>query len=324
MVRWLAVLGVVTAAFTVLPQAQAVEQGLAGIRLGQPALDLLDLKPYGPPQFLGPVGAVTTWGIKPPETATPVGGAPAGITPGYGPAPTPAAGGGARISLGSRPGPLGGLQFGFGAGRRATPSPAAPAAPLARPPALQFGFGASRTSQTPTLGAAQPRAVPSAALAGEGGGPIYWLYSFGSTQVAVGIDADGKVSSIVLSGPSYPAAKTEGGVRLGDSYTSVLDKYGFPDSTQNIGVGLVLQYASPGLTLTLQNMRVRVIALARPAPVGEAVPGRPGAPTAPPGGYGVRALGAATQPPIGPATTAGTRTRVPPRLRIHLGGRSRY
>ena len=305
MVRRLAVLAVVTAALALvaLPQAQAIEQGLAGIRLGQPALDLLDLKPYGPPQFIGPVGAVTTWGIVAPEATMPAGTVPGG---GYGAAPmapgvprtaTPTLGGrrtgvpgGLRISLGGRGG------FGSSA-----------AAPTPRPPG--FGLG---------LGAAQPLAAPAAAFAGAGGGPIYWLYSQGGAQVAVGIDPDGKVSSIVVSGRSYPAAKTEGGVRLGDSYTSVLDKYGFPDSTQNAGGGLVLQYANAGLTFTLQSMRVQTIALATPAFSGGVVPGTPGRPAAPPAGYGARALGAAAAPRAGSASGART---APPRLRIRLGGR---
>jgi len=302
MVRRLAVLAVVTAALALvaLPQAQAIEQGLAGIRLGQPALDLLDLQPYGPPQFIGPVGAVTTWGIAAPEPTMPAGPVPGGgygaapMAPGVPRTPTPTLGG-------QRTGMLGGLRISLGGRGGFGASAATPAAP---PGALG--------------GVARPLAAPSAASAGEGGGPIYWLYHQGGAQVAVGIDPDGKVSSIVVSGRSYPAAKTEGGVRLGDSYTSVLDKYGFPDSTQNAGGGLVLQYANAGLTLTLQSMRVQTIALARPASSGGVVPGTPGRPAAPPAGYGARALGAAAAPRAG---SAGAAARTSPRLRIRLGGR---
>jgi hypothetical protein len=123
----------------------------------------------------------------------------------------------------------------------------------------------------------------------------------GGAQVVAGIEPSGKVHSIILSGQSYPAAKTEGGVRLGDSYTSVLDKYGFPDSTRNVGDALVLGYGNAGLTLTLRNMRVQTIALAKPTPLGAMAPGGAATPAGRARGVGLRPLGAAR--PAAPATT---------------------
>jgi len=305
MVRRLAVLGLLAASWALLaPRANAVESGLAGVRLDQRALDLLDLQGYGPPEFFGPLGMVTTWGIAQP--AAPTGGAPSG---GYGAstglgglgsagAPRPVAPG-AALGGASSGGPR--LRFGLGGGaRRSTSSAAAP-------------------SYVPTAAPAARPATPLAqAEAGEGG-TVYWLYrKSGGVQVVVGISPSGKVNSVVLSGPSYPAAKTEGGVRLGDTYTAVLDKYGFPDGTQNVGTGLVLRYANAGLTLTLVNMRVQTIALARSEGALAPSPGRPVAPT--------RGYGAAAARPALPRTAASGASAIAggssrPRLRLGLGRR---
>ena len=316
MVRRLTVLGLIAAAFALLlPQAGALELGLAGIRLNQRALELLDLKGYGSPLFMGPVGAVTMWGVAPVETPAPGGGYGAA---GYAP-PAPGATPTARTS-----------PFAFmspvtpGTGYQ-QPSAAAPALPGALG-ALRFGFGrrsAGAASAAAPL-AARPAAQPMAAAMAGTGGTIYWLYVMpGWTQVVAGIDASGRVSSIIVSGKSYPAAKTEGGVGLGDSYTSVLDRYGFPDTTQNVGDALVLGYRNAGLTLTLRNMRVQTIALAKPELLGEAAPGGAAVPMAPALGFGIGAQPAVRARPGAAAVApgAGARGRLPQGFRLGFGRR---
>lgn len=344
MVRRLGVLGLIAVAFALLPQAYATELGLAGIRLDQRALDLIDLPVYGAPDFIGPLGVVTTWGIVQPELPLPAGGgaAPAG---GYGATPMAGATGyPARTGLAAAApraaypsaaatgvrstGPRGGgMRLSFGLGRSPARTGAAAttagttATTPARPTAFRFGgLGGGALGTSATAGA-QPARPLAGAPAAEGG-TSYWLYNKGSNQVIVGIGASGTVSSVTVSGVSFPAVKTEGGVRLGDSYTSVLDKYGFPDTTQNVGDALVLGYQNAGLTLTLRNMRVQTIALSKAAPAPVAAPA---AGTRLPG----RAPGARTLGPVrstGPGTTSrtGTRSTGPPRrggmrLRLNRG-----
>jgi hypothetical protein len=314
MVRRLGVLGLVAVSLALLaPQACATELGLAGIRLDQRALDLLDLEAYGTPNFMGPLGVVTTWGITQPEAASAAAAlaaaaarAPAfGAAPAAGPAAAAPRSGGFRIALGGRRAP---------ATTQPTPAPTT----TARPATLRFGLGGTRSAGATTggLGAARPM---SAAPAGEGG-QIYWLYNKGmGVQVVAGISASGTVNSIVVSGQSYPAVRTEGGVRLGDTYTSVLNNYGFPDTTQNIGDALVLGFQNAGLTLTLRNMRVQTIALSKaaPAPVPAAGLGARGlparAPTARPGAPARPGAAAGT-----PGTTPGQR---PGGLRLRFNRR---
>ncbi|UCH35328.1 MAG: hypothetical protein JSV65_02970 [Armatimonadota bacterium] len=183
---------------------------------------------------------------------------------------------------------------------------------------LRLGGGRT-TPGAAGRGVARPQAAATPAASG---GQTYWLYNQpGGVQIVAGIEADGKVNSVILSGQSYPA-KTEGGVALGDSYKSVLDKYGYPDTTRNAGDALILSYRNAGLTLTLQNLRVQTIALAKPAPLGAAIaPGGPAAPTAP-ARTGVRPLGP-TRPGVARPRTAPGTPGTPgqrPRLRLRLGG----
>lgn len=325
MVRRLAVSAFFAAAFALLPPAHAIELGLAGIELNQSALDLLASDTYGPPDYFGPSGAVTTWGIQAatPGPAGPRAAPRLGIG-GYGPAaaaPAPAARppGGLGVSFGRTagaapaaraPAARSGGGFGINLGGRTAPARVAPA-PATSLPAMRFSFSrrTAPAAGTPVTSARSLTAAPP----GQGGGMVYWLYNKGGgAQVVVGIAPTGQVNSIIVSGLSYPAVKTEGGVRLGDSYTSVLDKYGFPDATQNVGGALVLRYASAGLTLTLRDMRVQTIALATSGAEGPAR-GRAAVPMAAPR-LGMGRTGAARP------STSGARTSAP-RMRFRFGRR---
>ncbi|HUT74529.1 MAG TPA: hypothetical protein VM221_06805 [Armatimonadota bacterium] len=227
MVRRLTVLAIAAAALALAPRAYAIEAQLGGIRLDQPAMDLLDEPLYGPPDFFGPAGAVVTYGLTAPTRLAAVG-APAGV--GFAPlAP-------ARGFVPSR-----------GGGRGSEVEEAAPA-PL--PAASSF---------------APPAAIPTVPVVVEDDSTAtYWLYNMpGPVQVVVGLNAAGRVKTITVSGSWYRGARTEQGIGLGDQYIAVLEKYGFPDSTQGAGGNLVLRYANAGLTLTLTSLRVTTIALAK-------------------------------------------------------------
>jgi hypothetical protein len=243
---------VVAAACLLVPPAHAGEPQLAGIRLDQQAMELFKQEPYGPPEFFGPLGTTFTWGI----TAT---------TPG-GPAAPP----------------------GFGMAPPAAPAPAAPVG-MRLPGQMEsdeeeLRAALARLQERPPTGPpggapgvagfAQPTIAP--AMQQQGGIALYWLYNFSGAQVVLGLDPGGLVQTILVAGKSWTGATTQHGVKLGDGYLSVLDKYGFPDSTEGAGGNLVLNYVDAALTLTLTDLRVTSIYLRKGAsgPAAGAVIGR--------------------------------------------------
>lgn len=248
MYRRLAVLAFMAAAFALVPAANAGEKELAGIRLDQLAMELLDQKPYGPPHFFGPIGTVITYGVEAPAQPT----APA-----------------ARRATA----PVGFGITGTAGGRREEGGE--------RAALLETLRGLTASGTVTPAGAARAPARPTVASQAQTGTQMYWLYNLGGgTRVVVGMDARGRVRSITVSGTSYAGAVTERGVCLGERYMSVVDKYGFPDSTSGSGGDLNLVYQNAGLTLTLANLRVNSITLAQPgqaatAPRGVVATARP-------------------------------------------------
>ncbi len=222
---------VVAAACLLVPPAHAAELQLAGIRLGQQAMELFSQEPYGPPLFFGPAGTTITWGIAPTAAAAPAAPISYGVAAPAAPA-APAAAPAAGVIM--------------------RPSFAPEEEELAAPPAGPM---------TGIAEFAQPMAAPVVAPPPQAAGAIYWFYSVAEAQVVIGIDAGGGVQSILVTGRSWAGGATQRGVRLGDGYLSVLDKHGFPDSTTGAGGNLVLSYAEARLTVTLVNLRVASILL---------------------------------------------------------------
>ncbi|HIE09349.1 MAG TPA: hypothetical protein EYP65_05815 [Armatimonadetes bacterium] len=193
--------------------ASAEEVQLAGIRLGKPASTIIDI--YGQPHL------IITQDL-------------AGAAPATAPAPTAPAPG--------APGMMGPGMMGAGPGMM---GPMGPSAPGAMGPAAE-GMGAPATA--PTVGAGAPfefwypRFFTYDDLDFSAGDQL-WVYfwpprerGYKRTRVIIdfGIDPDGIIKLIAVTGLSWPWARTALGepgksIQLGDSFRDVLERYGFPD-----------------------------------------------------------------------------------------------
>lgn len=229
--------------------AGAFEQQLAGMRLGQHAINLLDV--YGQPD-----GVVVGGG---PEFAA-AGGAPtAEQLPGAG-GPSPLMGA-----------PTAGMPGGVGApgpGAMAPPGGAVPGAAPGAPPGAPPGAGGA------------PGAVPGAAPGGEapGGaaatstsfplwafavwmemraGQVEWIYNKGPVVLGFVLDRDGYIDSITVAAEECDYARTalwrpHQTIKLGDDFKRVLYRYGYPDEEipfVSSGPGPAVPYAGP-ITVT--------------------------------------------------------------------------
>jgi hypothetical protein len=237
----------VLSALLLTGQAFALERQLAGIRLGQSAIELLTNQEYLSPLFVGPIGL----SITPAPVAFPVSqpvtqpGAPYGAASVYQPpaAMGPAVAGDRRFAEEEEPG--------------VTPSRAMPPTGLpsgsTSAPLPTYGPTATYRPYGPTSPAAATSALPGGWL---------WLYRRpGGVYIMAEMNADGKVSSVTVQGKAYAGSQTARGVRLGDSYSRVLSLYGYPDNTQNEGAHFVLRYYDHGLTFRLYQMKVAIIVL---------------------------------------------------------------
>ncbi len=199
--------------------ADAREVQLAGIRLGQHAVNLLDI--YGEPM---------------------------GIATGQGEA---FAGGGAGAGAGAGMGAEGGMEMGMGA-EGAMPGAAMPGAEPGMPAeGMEGGPGAF-----PEAGAGPGAGAAEAGAAAGGGGvqanpyptwalpvwvdlesnQIQWLYRIKGVVLGFVLDRDGYIESIAVAGENCNFARTSMWqphqyVKLGDSYKRVIYRYGWPDET---------------------------------------------------------------------------------------------
>lgn len=206
---------VATASFTA-----AREQQLAGMRLGQHAINLLDV--YGPPDGIvigagpaaaGPSAAQMGMGPGLPGFASPLMAPPAaamGMMGGVGAPPPPGMAG---------PPPPGGVPPGPGA------FPGMPGAPGA-PGAL--GAAGVGVAQAP---------FPIWALAvwvELAGNEVEWIYNKGPVVLGFVLDRDGYVNTICVVGEECGYARSalwrpHQYVKLGDDFKRVLYRYGYPD-----------------------------------------------------------------------------------------------
>jgi len=190
---------------------QAVEVQLAGIRLGQHAINLLDV--YGEPEgiqtaagaeFAGGGGAAAAAGMEggegmPGEEPAMMGGEMAG-----GPAEAPGAG--------EFPAPEGEMAAGPAAGAAAA------------------GGAAGETVQH----APYPRWVDPVWVPVEGY-EVEWFYRIGGVVLGFVLDRDGYIKTIAIAAERCDFARTalwepHGYVKLGDDYKRVIYRYGWPDT----------------------------------------------------------------------------------------------
>ncbi len=203
--------------------AGAREQQLAGMRLGQHAINLLDV--YGQPD-----GVVVGVG---PEFDAPASAQMAGVGVPMmgGPSPQmlpPAAGMGMAGGVGAPPPP--GMAGPAGGG---VPGPGGfPSGPGGLPGALGMP-GAPGGA----VAAAEP--FPTWALAvwaGVSSGQVEWIYNKGPVVLGFVLDRDGYIDHILVVGEDCTYARTalwrpHQYVKLGDDFKRVLYRYGYPDES---------------------------------------------------------------------------------------------
>lgn len=284
----------------------AVERELAGVRLGQRALDLLTKPGFGQPDFIGPLGALGGMAAAegPAEEARQAAGAAGTAARRAGPTGPTAQRGGGRRGMGG--GGMGGM-------RRA---------PASVRGASDAGVGSSlRVSLTAGMmgggrgmrgggGGARGGARGGAAGAGRAAGAartrttaagaqdetawMYWYYRRpGDVSLVLTLDRAGIVRAITLTGTfPYRAGRTSRGIGLNSTYMDIITQYGYPDQTAILGTALQLTYVDHGVRFQLEGMRVRQITIgsyvtaaaaeATPTPAPEAGP--------PPAGLSVEEL----------------------------------
>jgi len=221
------------------PRAWAVERELAGVRLGDRALELLDRPGYGEPDFIGPLGAVSQ--ASEPERGVRAAGGGVGRS---GPAGPSGGRAGARGG-GSRAAGRGMAARGMRGGRGAT-----------------AGGGAGRRTRTGGAGAVAERGM-------------YWYYRrSGGAVVLLSLDLKGEVKAITLIGNMpYEAGRTTRAIGLTSGYMEIITQYGYPDQVVSGGTVLELTYVDHGVRFTLDAMRVAEIAIgAHIAAAAEAAP----------------------------------------------------
>ena len=200
-------LAIVSMLLLIVGTVAAKEQQLAGVRLNDHAMDLLDT--YGPPD-----GLVT----GPPGSPFPEVGLMAGVgMPGMPGAGMPGPG---SVSMGpSRiPPPPSGMP---GAGPGAFPgAPGAPGMPGA-------------------AGQVQAAAVPNWALPvyiDTQAGEMMWMYQRGPVTLGFLLDLDGYVQAIAVAADKCNYARTANWqphkyIKMGDHYSLILQRYGWADET---------------------------------------------------------------------------------------------
>ena len=62
---------------------------------------------------------------------------------------------------------------------------------------------------------------------------VYWFYRrSGGATLVLSLDAKGVVKAITLSGSlPYPSGRTSRSIGLGNDYTDVIQRYGYPDQS---------------------------------------------------------------------------------------------
>jgi len=286
----LALFAVAALTVTVLNVAPvcADEVQLAGIRLGQHALNVLQV--YGQPQAVihgseGP-GSITSYSAG--------GGGAGGAGAGAGGEMGPGAGPGAGMpGMGGAPG--GGGPEGFGAGLAGIMGALTGGAGM---PGMGGGPGGGESrGGGPGMpgGGAGPGAQGAGAGAGRGGpqatrfaqarqlpdwaspaqvemrtNETMWLYRRGNVALSFVLDRDGYVVSIAAGGKKCDWVRTALGepvrtVKLGDSFQRVIDRYGYPAETSvepgdGFSQDTTLHYGEmQNITFTLRDMKVRRI-----------------------------------------------------------------
>ena len=199
--------------------AGAREQQLAGMRLGQHAINLLDV--HGQPD-----GVVVGQG---PEFAAPAAAlAPGGVPLMGGPSPQmlpPAAGAGMAGGVGAPPPPgMAGPPGAMGPGA----FPGGPPGGVPGAPDAGGGLAGIAVQPFPQWALAVWAPVPP--------GYVEWIYNKGPVVLGFMLDRDGYIDQIIVVGDDCSYARTalwrpHQYVKLGDNFKRVLYRYGYPSES---------------------------------------------------------------------------------------------
>ncbi len=273
-------LAIVSMLLLIAGTVAAKERQLAGVRLNDHAVRLLDI--YGPPDGLvtGPpgspfpqAGVMAGAGMMPGMGGAPgmpgMGGA-AGAPPGMGmarPGMPPGMGGAAGAPPGM--GGAAGAPPGMGMARPGMPPgmgvAGAPGMPGMGGPAGVFpgAPGAPGMAGAAAAGQAQAAGVPNWALPvyiDTQAGEMMWLYQRGPVTLGFLLDMDGYVQAIAVAADKCNYARSANWqphkyIKLGDQYSRVLQRYGWPDETNTYTAsGLGGGAAAPSVSFSGTNM----------------------------------------------------------------------
>jgi len=214
-------------AFTLAVGAQAQEQKLAEVTVGQSkALDVINR--YGSPDYIGPsLGAANEVNRI---TQTPTSMTPPGAT-GLIPGTLPIIGRSGYPGATGMPGPgYPGTGYpGAGGGQPMM-------APVDRNVYLMYERGATRL-----------------------------IFGIETSAQGTAEGATGVVTTIMVVGDSY-GTRTTKGITLGDGMEKVIAAHGYPDRQRFTAAGLTLTYEDQDVVFTLRNMRVRAITVSTLTP----------------------------------------------------------
>ncbi|MHB1000625.1 MAG: hypothetical protein ACYC27_15400 [Armatimonadota bacterium] len=192
-----------------VPALQAAELKLAGVKLGQPAITIIQR--YGNPQEVRIGSSSQTTTSTMPGMA---GGMPGGMPmmPGMA-GGMPAMPGLAGGMPGGMPGMLGGMP----------PMPTMPGMAGGMPAMPGMTGGTQSTTTTNT--------------------EVTWVYKFSKGRMLEFIiNSQGRVLQISAYGAEWAGLSTGMGIKLGNSYKDVIRVYGWPEKHENKGIELIVKY----------------------------------------------------------------------------------
>lgn len=223
--------------------AEAREVQLAGIRLGDHAITLLDV--YGTPDGIAVGEGEEIASAQAPGAAA---GAPQMAAPGF------AELAGALGAMPGMEGMMGGMPGAPGPGMPGMPGPGMPgpgmpgmeAGPAGAFPGAEGGMGAPGGAAGPggegggaTAGGLQTEPFPIWAMAvwvDLGAGDVEWVYNEGPVVLGFVLDRNGFVKVIAVAAEKCNFARTalwrpHRYIKLGDDFKRVIYRYGYPDET---------------------------------------------------------------------------------------------
>lgn len=212
-------LALITFCFTVTA-ASAAELQLAGIKLGRPAITIL--QKYGNPAEIR-IGSTTQA-----STTASTGASGAMMMPGGMP--------GMPGAMSTMPGGMPGMPGMPGAMTMPGGMPGMPGA-MTMPGGMPGMPGSPGAMTAP--GTTAGTTTQTATKATE----VTWVYKFSKNRtLEFVINPQGRILQIAAFGAEWPGVNTALGIKLGNTYKEIIRKYGWPESHEAQGSNIVIKY----------------------------------------------------------------------------------